>query len=35
MDKMDTVGLGHIAWKASFSRVKTNIKVITSRGWGA
>jgi len=34
INRMDIVGLVQEAWKASFARVKTNKKVITSRGWG-
>ncbi len=34
IEKTDVVGLVHKAWKASFARVKSNIKAISNRGWG-
>jgi hypothetical protein len=34
INKTDIVGLVQKAWKASFARVRTNIKVTISRGWG-
>jgi hypothetical protein len=34
INKADIVGLVQKAWKASFARVRTNIKVTISRGWG-
>jgi hypothetical protein len=34
IEKTDVVGLGRKAWKASFAKVKSNIKAISNRGWG-
>jgi hypothetical protein len=34
INKTDIVGLVQKAWKASFARVRTNIKATISRGWG-
>jgi hypothetical protein len=34
IEKTDVVGLVREAWKTSFARVRTNVKAITSRGWG-
>jgi len=34
IDKTDVVGLVRAAWNRSFARVRTNIKAVTSRGWG-
>jgi hypothetical protein len=34
IEKTDVVGLVHKTWKASFARVKSNIKAISNRGWG-
>jgi hypothetical protein len=34
INKMDVVGLVRQAWKSSFARKQTNIKAISTRGWG-
>jgi len=34
IEKTDMVGLVREAWRTSFARVRTNVKAITSRGWG-